>query len=155
MLFKYFVALFLCCVMVNLLWTTSSSSMMIQTSQVHWTITHLILMIWLFCFSWSQVCQLLQLSPLFFHVRLARLHQQLRSQCFKRGLPSQVELGRQRPDVQILFHRFVYYETLVTTLKQLGVMNDIVEFDALKREKQKQTLYGLIETASLLCAGTF
>ena len=152
MLFKYFVALFLCCVMVNLLWTTSSSSMMIQTSQVHHTSQSYDLLLFL---SWSQVCQLLQLSPLFFHVRLARLHQQLRSQCFKRGLPSQVELGRQRPDVQILFHRFVYYETLVTTLKQLGVMNDIVEFDALKREKQKQTLYGLIETASLLCAGTF
>merc|ERR1711973_1086160 len=40
--------------------------------------------------------------------------------------------------------RFVYHETLVSTLKQLGVRDDI------KTEKQKQTLYGLIESASLL-----
>ena len=50
--------------------------------------------------------------------------------------------------------RFVYYETLVTTLKQLGVKSDIVEFEELKKEKQKQTLYGLLETASILSSGT-
>merc|ERR1712110_609951 len=52
------------------------------------------------------------------------------------------------------FLRFVYYETLVRSLKQLGVRNDIVEFDSLKLEKGKQTLYGLIETASLILATT-
>ena len=46
--------------------------------------------------------------------------------------------------------RFVYYEALVRSLKQLGVRNDIADFDALKLEKGKQTLYGLIETASLI-----
>ena len=50
--------------------------------------------------------------------------------------------------------RFVYYETLVRSLKQLGVRNDIVELDALKLEKGKQTLYGLIETASLILVTT-
>ena len=50
--------------------------------------------------------------------------------------------------------RFVYYETLVTTLKQLGVKNDIVDFEQLKKEKQKQTLYGLLETASILGSGS-
>ena len=48
--------------------------------------------------------------------------------------------------------RFVYYETLVRSLKQLGVKNDIIDFDSLKLEKQKQMLYGLIETASLILA---
>ena len=51
-------------------------------------------------------------------------------------------------------HRFVYYETLVRSLKQLGVKNDIAEFDALKVEKGKQTLYGLIETATLILASS-
>ena len=46
--------------------------------------------------------------------------------------------------------RFVYYENLVSTLKQLGVKNDIIDYDGIKLEKQKQTLYGLIEAASLL-----
>jgi len=46
--------------------------------------------------------------------------------------------------------RFVYHETLVSTLKQLGVRNDIIGYDEIKTEKQKQTLYGLIESASLL-----
>ena len=50
--------------------------------------------------------------------------------------------------------RFVYYEALVRSLKQLGVRNDIADFDALKLEKGKQTLYGLIETASLILATT-
>ena len=51
----------------------------------------------------------------------------------------------------LCFHiRFVYYENLVSTLKQLGVKNDIIDYDGIKLEKQKQTLYGLIEAASLL-----
>ena len=54
----------------------------------------------------------------------------------------------------MLMRRFVYYETLVRSLKQLGVRNDIIEFDALKLEKGKQTLYGFIETASLILATT-
>ena len=53
-----------------------------------------------------------------------------------------------------LKNRFVYYETLVRSLKQLGVKNDIADFDALKLEKGKQTLYGLIESASLILANT-
>ena len=52
----------------------------------------------------------------------------------------------------IFLRRFVYYETLVRSLKQLGVKNDIIDFDSLKLEKQKQMLYGLIETASLILA---
>ena len=51
-------------------------------------------------------------------------------------------------------NRFVYYETLVRSLKQLGVKNDSADFDALKIEKGKQTLYGLIETASIILATT-
>merc|ERR1719350_2155648 len=52
------------------------------------------------------------------------------------------------------FLRFVYYETLVRSLKQLGVKNDSADFDALKIEKGKQTLYGLVETASIILATT-
>jgi len=52
------------------------------------------------------------------------------------------------------FLRFVYYEALVHSLKQLGIRNDIADFDSLKLEKGKQTLYGLIETASLILATT-
>ena len=48
----------------------------------------------------------------------------------------------------------MYYETLVHSLKQLGIRNDIADFDSLKLEKGKQTLYGLIETASLILATT-
>eukprot|EP00092_Neocalanus_flemingeri_P006024 GFUD01006492.1.p1 GENE.GFUD01006492.1~~GFUD01006492.1.p1 ORF type:complete len:1066 (-),score=329.83 GFUD01006492.1:50-3049(-) len=47
--------------------------------------------------------------------------------------------------------RFVYYETLVTVLKSLGVKNDIITFDDLKKEYVKKKLYGYIESASLLC----
>ena len=36
----------------------------------------------------------------------------------------------------------------------LGIRNDIADFDSLKLEKGKQTLYGLIETASLILATT-
>ena len=46
--------------------------------------------------------------------------------------------------------RFVYYETLVTALKQLGLKTEVISYDELRLEKQKQTLYGLIETAALL-----
>ena len=46
--------------------------------------------------------------------------------------------------------RFVYYETLVTGLKQLGLKTEVISYDELRLEKQKQTLYGLIETAALL-----
>ena len=44
----------------------------------------------------------------------------------------------------------MYYETLVTALKQLGLKTEVISYDELRLEKQKQTLYGLIETAALL-----
>ena len=49
-----------------------------------------------------------------------------------------------------LCDRFVYYETLVTGLKQLGLKTEVISYEELRLEKQKQTLYGLIETAALL-----
>ena len=44
----------------------------------------------------------------------------------------------------------MYYETLVTGLKQLGLKTEVISYEELRLEKQKQTLYGLIETAALL-----
>merc|ERR1712123_434350 len=41
--------------------------------------------------------------------------------------------------------RFVYYETLVTTLKSLGLKNDIITYDDLKMEFAKKNLYAYIE----------
>lgn len=58
------------------------------------------------------------------------------------------------PIIHSIENRFVYHETLARSLKQLGVKNDIADFDALKLEKGKQTLYGLIETASIILANT-
>merc|ERR1712215_74013 len=48
--------------------------------------------------------------------------------------------------------RFVYYETLVTVLKTLGVKNGIISFDDLKKEYVKKRLYGYLESSRLLCA---
>jgi len=48
--------------------------------------------------------------------------------------------------------RFVYYETLVTSLKSLGLKNDIITYDDLKLEFAKKKLYAYIESSSLLCS---
>jgi len=48
--------------------------------------------------------------------------------------------------------RFVYYETLVTVLKTLGVKNGIISFDDLKKEFVKKKLYGYIEASCILSA---
>jgi len=46
--------------------------------------------------------------------------------------------------------RFVYYETLVTALKSLGLKNDIITFDDLKLEFVKKKLYAYIECSNIL-----
>merc|ERR1712013_370861 len=48
--------------------------------------------------------------------------------------------------------RFVYYETLVTALKSLGLKNDIITFDDLKLEFVKKKLYAYIESSNILCS---
>ena len=68
------------------------------------------------------------------------------------------------------FLKFVYHETMVKTIKLLGVkvvkyfkvqlemlispfQSDIIDFDELKKEKAKQSQYGYIESAILLNTG--
>ena len=68
------------------------------------------------------------------------------------------------------FLKFVYHETMVKTIKLLGVkvvkyfkvqlemlissfQSDIIDFDELKIEKAKQSQYGYIESAILLNTG--
>jgi hypothetical protein len=48
--------------------------------------------------------------------------------------------------------RFVYYETLVTVLKSLGLKNDIISYDDLKLEFAKKKLYAYIESSSINCS---
>jgi len=46
--------------------------------------------------------------------------------------------------------RFVYYETLVTSMKSLGVREPVISYDDLKAECVRKRLYGYVESANLL-----
>merc|ERR1712212_619527 len=48
--------------------------------------------------------------------------------------------------------RFVYYETLVTSMKSLGVREPVISYDDLKAECVRKRLYGYVESAALLAA---
>jgi len=48
--------------------------------------------------------------------------------------------------------RFVYYETLVTSMKSLGVREPVISYDDLKAECVRKRQYGYVESAALLAA---
>ena len=82
------------------------------------------------------VLGLLQCKDRFSSDRPSRVHSHCRRLHGERGFPHQV-IGEVcfQDQVKIIIFRFVYYETLVTSMKSLGVREPVISYDDLKVQR--------------------